>query len=366
MEHVGAVVIGAGVVGLAIARALANAGHAPLILEGEPHFGTWTSSRNSEVIHAGIYYPDGSLKSQLCVAGKAQLYAFCEARGVPYRRCGKLIFARCSEQSGALDTIQANAVSAGVNDLLRLDAAEVIRREPALRCSEALYSPSTGIIDSHAYMLALLGEAEAGDALLVKNTQVSRVERRGECWHVHIKDVDGPALSTPIIVNAAGLNAQAVAAEIDGLDPECVPRLHLARGVYFSYAGRAPFQHLIYPVPEAGGLGTHLTIDMAGSARFGPDVEWIDEIDYSVEPGLYSKFLEAAQAIWPELDPLRLQPGYAGIRPKLSGRGEPAADFRISGPDEHRLPGLVNLFGIESPGLTASMAIADLVEMKLR
>ncbi|HEY6869203.1 MAG TPA: NAD(P)/FAD-dependent oxidoreductase [Novosphingobium sp.] len=365
-ERVGAIVIGAGVVGLAIGRALALAGHAPLILDGEADFGSWTSSRNSEVIHAGIYYPEGSLKARLCVAGKHQLYAFCAARGVPHQRIGKLIFAHDAAQFGELDRIEAAALAAGVTDLQRLDQAGARALEPALACAGALLSPSTGIVDSHGLMQALLGEAEAHGAMLVTNSPVERVSRAGALWQVHLPGEAEPVVSAPILVNSAGLGAQALAAATEGLDPAFVPPLHLARGVYFTHSGRVPFAHLIYPVPEPGGLGTHLTLDLAGQARFGPDVEWIDRIDYTVDPARHAKFAAAAQRIWPGLDPARLQPGYAGIRPKVSGPGEPAADFLIHGPETHRQDGLVNLFGIESPGLTASLAIADRVAELLR
>lgn len=360
-EQVDAIVVGAGVVGLAIARALALAGKPPLILDGEPHFGSWTSSRNSEVIHAGIYYPSGSLKAQLCVQGKEQLYAFCDARAVPYKRLGKLIFAHGEAQLGELDAIVGRAEEAGVRDLRRLDGSEARGIEPALGCAGALLSPSTGIVDSHALMLALLGEAEAHGAMLVTGSGVGRVSRKDGVWNVHLGEDRDAAVASPILVNAAGLGAQQLAERIEALDPLLVPPLHLARGVYFTYSGRVPFSHLIYPVPEAGGLGTHLTLDLAGQARFGPDVEWIDTIDYTVDPGRHHRFAAAAKRIWPDLDGARLQPGYAGIRPKVSGPGEPGGDFVISGPADHGCEGLVNLFGIESPGLTASLAIADMV-----
>ncbi|MBV9841059.1 MAG: NAD(P)/FAD-dependent oxidoreductase [Sphingomonadaceae bacterium] len=360
-ERVDAIVIGAGVVGLAIARALALTGRSPLILDGEPHFGSWTSSRNSEVVHAGIYYPEGSLKARLCVEGKHRLYAFCEARGVAHKRLGKLIFAHGEDQLVELDTIAGHAAGAGVLDLRRLGRTEALALEPALDCAGALLSPSTGIVDSHGFMLALLGEAEAHGATLVASSRVARVSRDGDLWHVHLSAGGEAIVGAPILINSAGLGAQALAEAIESLDVVHIPTLHLARGVYFTYSGKIPFSHLIYPVPEPGGLGTHLTLDLAGQARFGPDVEWIDSIDYTVDPKRVSKFAAAARRIWPALDPDRLQPGYAGIRPKVTGPGEPAGDFIISGPAQHGCEGLVNLFGIESPGLTASMAIADLV-----
>lgn len=365
-DRVDAIVIGGGVVGLAVGRALALAGHAPLILEGEADFGSWTSSRNSEVIHAGIYYPEGSLKARLCVEGKHMLYAFCAARGVPHKQLGKLIYAASADQFGELEKIEAAARAADVNDLVWLDQAAARAIEPELACAGALLSPSTGIVDSHSLMQALLGEAEAHGAMLVTNSPVERISRAGGLWQVHMPGEAEPVVSAPILVNSGGLGAQAIARATEGLDPAFVPPLHLARGVYFTHSGKVPFSHLIYPVPEPGGLGTHLTLDLAGQARFGPDVEWIDAINYTVDPARHAKFAAAAQRIWPALNPDRLQPGYAGIRPKISGPGEPAADFMIQGPAVHGQEGLVNLFGIESPGLTASMAIAAAVVEALK
>lgn len=366
MAQIDAVVVGAGVVGLAVARRLAQAGLEVVIADGESDFGTWTSARNSEVIHAGIYYPPGSLKAMLCVRGKALLYDYCSARDVPHRQCGKLIFAASTDQAPALDAILAAAEGAGVTDLQRLSASDARSLEPMLDCQEALLSPSTGIIDSHAYMRALLADAEAAGAQFARQTRIARLSRCKEGWGIHIESGSGPVVTAPIVVNAAGLTAHLLARQTEGLKRGDVPDVRYARGVYFTYSGRAPFQHLIYPVPVPGGLGTHLTLDMAGMARFGPDVEWIeDDIDYTVDPARHADFLAAARLIWPGIDPDRLAVGYAGIRPKLSGPEEAAADFMISGPDEHGLPGLVNLFGIESPGLTASLAIADVVANKL-
>lgn len=365
MAQIDAVIVGAGVVGLAIARRLAQAGLEAIIVDGEADFGTWTSARNSEVIHAGIYYPPGSLKASLCVRGKALLYEYCAARDIPHKQCGKLIFAATPDQAPALDAIQAAADAAGVADLKRISAGEVGVLEPALACHEALLSPSTGIIDSHAYMRALLGDAEDAGAQFARHTRITRLSRCEGGWGIHLESGSGPVVTAPIVVNAAGLAAHVLARETERLGDEHVPEVRYARGVYFTYSGRTPFHHLIYPVPVPGGLGTHLTLDMAGMARFGPDVEWIDEMDYTVDPARLSKFLAAARLIWPDIDPDRLAPGYAGIRPKLSGPGDPAADFMISGPADHGLPGLVNLFGIESPGLTASLAIAEAVADKL-
>ncbi|HKX21849.1 MAG TPA: NAD(P)/FAD-dependent oxidoreductase [Rhizorhapis sp.] len=365
MTRIGAAVIGAGVVGLAVARRFARLGLETVIVDGEADFGTWTSARNSEVIHAGIYYPIESLKAELCVRGKKLLYDYCYARDLPCRQCGKLIFAATPGQTAALDAILAAAEGAGVTDLRRLDAQEVRSLEPMLGCHEALLSPSTGIIDSHAYMQSLLGEAEDCGAQFARQSRVTGLSRRRDGWGVHIGGEAEPAAIASLVVNAAGLTAHLLARQTQGLASEHVPQVRYARGVYFTYSGRAPFSHLVYPVPVPGGLGTHLTLDMASSARFGPDVEWIEEIDYGVDPARHAGFLAAARLIWPDLDPERLVPGYAGIRPKLSGPGEPAADFWVSGPQDHGLPGLVNLFGIESPGLTASLALADLVAEKL-
>lgn len=364
MPSYDAIVVGAGVIGLAIGRELVRRGLRTLVLDGEQTFGTWTSSRNSEVIHAGIYYEKGSLKEQLCTRGRDMLYNYCLEKGVPHSRIGKLIFAATPDQSSALDQIMAHASDAGVDDLIRLQASEIAAFEPMLTCHEALLSPSTGIIDSHAYMLALLGELESGEGLFVARSPVQRLSRRGSSWAVHLQGYDEPSAIANYIVNAGGLTAHLLALETEDLPKEMVPKVRYARGVYFNY-GKVPFSHLIYPVPVAGGLGTHLTLDMAGMGRFGPDVEWIDRVDYGVDPARRETFITAARAIWHDLDPARMVPGYAGVRPKLSSPGEPAADFLIVGPESHHLPGLVNLFGIESPGLTASLAIAETVAAKL-
>jgi len=356
-----AVVVGAGVIGLSIAQALAEIGKNVLILERNNNFGQETSSRNSEVIHAGLYYPQGSLKAQLCVAGRHKLYEFCEKRHVPHRRVGKLIFAANPDQLTALEAIQSAGAQAGVEDLSWLDPREVKRLEPALSCSAALLSPSTGIISAHDYMMALLGGAEANGAMFVANTEVTYIRRNGSQWLVYIKGESHAVVSTPLLVNAAGLAAQSLATEIEGLGPEHVPALHLARGVYFSCQRKLPVTHLLYPIPVPGGLGTHLTLDLDGRSRFGPDVEWIDAIDYHVDASRRGAFWAAAKLIWPTLEPEDLVPGYAGIRPKIAGPGEPVADFVISTEADHGLPGLVNLFGIESPGLTSSLAIGDYI-----
>lgn len=369
-EQADIIIIGAGVIGLAVARACTQAGLAPLLLDSGESFGHGISSRNSEVIHAGLYYPHESLKARLCVTGRAMLYRYCEERGVPHKRLGKLVVAASEAEVAALDAIERSAQSAGVDDLIRLDAKEAAALEPALTCHQALLSPSSGIIDSHALMLQLLADMENGTrensgGQFVAHCQVTGIARANGLWAVHIEGSDEAAAVSPRVVNAGGLFAHRLAARIEGLSPSHIPQVRYARGNYFTYAGRQPFSRLIYPVPVPGGLGTHLTLDMQGQARFGPDVEWVDEADFTVDPARKPAFLAAAQRFWPGLDPDRLEPGYAGIRPKLSGPGEPAADFRIDGPETHGLDGLVNLFGIESPGLTASLAIAELVLERL-
>lgn len=355
------IVVGAGVVGLAVARAAANAGRAVLLLDGEADFGSWTSSRNSEVIHAGLYYPHGSAKARLCVDGRERLYRYCIERGVPHQRTGKLVFAAATDQRDALVALHDAARANGVEDVILLDARDVARLEPNLVSEGALLSPSTGIVDAHALMLAMLGDAEAEGAIFVPRSKVTSITRHRGDWIVQIEGGPDAKVSAPVVVNSAGLHAQRVAAMTEGLDPSFIPSLYFARGIYFSYSGRVPFSRLIYPLPEPGGLGLHLTLDLAGQARFGPDVEWIDQIDYTVDERRKPSFLAAAQKIWREIDPEKLLPGYAGIRPKLAASGEAPADFVISWPADHGCPGLVNLFGIESPGLTASLAIGAAV-----
>jgi L-2-hydroxyglutarate oxidase LhgO len=361
LDRVEVVVIGAGVVGLAIGRALALAGREVLVLESERHFGTGTSSRNSEVIHAGIYYPAGSLKARLCVEGRRQLYDYCAARGVAHRKLGKLIVATRDEQVDALQSILARALANGVENIAMTDAAEARRLEPQLACVAALHSRETGIVDSHGLMLALLGDLESAGGALACASPFARAERNYSGWVVHTGGEAPFTLAADALVNAAGLQAQEVAARIESLPAEHIPRRHLARGCYFQLAGRAPFSRLVYPVPAPGGLGVHLTLDLGGQARFGPDVEWIDTIDYTVDPRRADSFYAEVREYWPQLPDASLAPAYAGIRPKLSGPGEPAADFVIAGPESHGVPGLVSLFGIESPGLTACLAIGEQV-----
>jgi len=366
MDRVEAIVVGAGVVGLAIGRALALAGREVLVLESERHFGTGTSSRNSEVIHAGIYYPAGSLKARLCVEGRRQLYEYCAARGVAHRKLGKLIVATRTDQLDTLQSILARALANGVENIAPIDAAEALRLEPQLACVGALHSRETGIVDSHGLMLALLGDLESAGGALACASPFDRADRHGAGWIVHTGGESPFALETDMLVNAAGLQAQAVAARIESLPAEHVPTRHLARGCYFQLSGSAPFSRLVYPVPAPGGLGVHLTLDLGGQARFGPDVEWIDTIDYTVDPHRADAFYAEVREYWPQLPDASLAPAYAGIRPKLSGPGEPAADFVIAGPQAHGAPGLVALFGIESPGLTACLAIGAYVERLLR
>lgn len=365
MADVDAVVIGAGVVGLAIARTLAVSGLSVIILERNDAFGQETSARNSEVVHAGIYYPQGSLKAELCVRGKALLYAYCDRMHVPYKRLGKIIFAADASQVEILDSIRCAAKAAGVDDLSPLSPGDVRAREPDLECAAALFSPSTGIVDSHAYMTALLGEAEGHGAQLVCRSPVDRFARVGPNWGLYLTGAPQPDLTCRYLVNAAGLSAHDVTARSTAETGIVAPAVRFARGVYYGYQGRAPFRHLIYPVPVPGGLGTHLTLDMSGGARFGPNVEWIDSIDYSISPTTREHFVAAAQAIWPGMDPSRLVPSYAGIRAKLSGPGEPPVDFRIDDERDHGQSGLVLLYGIESPGLTSSLAIAGQVAARL-
>jgi len=359
MDRVEAVVIGAGLVGLAVARALALAGREVVILEAEEAIGTHTSSRNSEVIHAGIYYPRGSLKATACVAGRRRLYEYCASRGVPHRRCGKLIVATDEAQLHDLHRIRDSAHANGVSDVDFIPKREALAMEPALRVAAALLSPSTGIIDSHALMLAYLGEAEDHGAMLALKSRLERAEVIHSGFRLAVGGADPLQVETRFLINSAGITAPGVARRIDGYPAAAAPRELYAKGNYYSLARRSPFSHLVYPVPEPGGLGVHVTLDLAGQARFGPDVEWVDAIGYEVDPRRAERFYAAIRRYWPGLPDGALAPGYAGIRPKISGPGEPAADFLIQGPREHGVPGLVNLFGIESPGLTASLALAD-------
>jgi L-2-hydroxyglutarate oxidase LhgO len=360
------VVIGAGVVGLAAARALALAGREVIVLEKEDAIGTGISSRNSEVIHAGIYYPKDSLMARYCVAGRRALYAYCDSHGVPYKRCGKLIVAADAAERERLNGIADRAFANGVDDMRVLTAAEAQALEPNLSCTGALLSPSTGIIDSHALMLSYLGEAEDHGAMLALNAPVERIERTADGLSVVTGGPNPMQLDCTLVVNAAGLHATEIAQRIDAMPKERIPTTYYAKGNYYSLAGRSPFSRLIYPVPVPGGLGVHITLDLAGQARFGPDVEWIERIDYEVDPRRADSFYAAVRRYWPGLKDGALTPAYAGIRPKIVPQGAPGQDFIIQGPDEHGVPGLINLFGIESPGLTSSLAIADAVANKAK
>ena len=363
IDSVDCVVIGAGVVGLAVARALALRGREVLVLEGADAIGTGTSSRNSEVIHAGIYYPKGSLKARLCVEGRDMLYAYCESRGIPHRRCGKLIVATSDDQVKALEGIQQRALANGVSDLQWLTRDQARALEPALECVAALLSPSTGIVDSHAFMLSLQGDLEHAGGIVALNSPVAHAEIRDGA--IVLEAADGTRLQARVLINAAGLQAPALASRIRGLDQRHVPEARYAKGNYFVLTGASPFSRLIYPVPEAAGLGVHLTLDMGHQAKFGPDVEWVDSADdLTVDPARGDGFYAEVRRYWPGLRDGALVPGYSGIRPKINGPHEAAADFCIQGPETHGMPGLVQLFGIESPGLTSALALGEYVAEK--
>ncbi len=374
MDGVECVVIGAGVVGLAVARALALAGREVLVLEAQGHYGGGVSSRNSEVIHAGIYYERGSLKGRLCLRGRELLYAYCSERGVPHRRCGKLLVAAREGDLPKLKTIAAQAAANGVDDLRWLTRHQTLSLEPQLDAVAALLSPSSGIVDSHALMTALLGDAENAGALVAFNSPLTGARRVNDAWLISTGGAQSFEMHAHWLINCAGLQAQAVAHSMQGLPPLHIPQRHLAKGHYFALSGRAPFSHLIYPTPVDGGLGTHLTLDMSGAARFGPDVLWLPSapddddsvLDYSVDNQRAASFEADIRRYWPALPAGALHADYSGIRPKLSGPGEPAVDFHISGPAHHGCAGLVQLMGIESPGLTASMAIGEHVQAMLR
>ncbi|MEO8059883.1 MAG: NAD(P)/FAD-dependent oxidoreductase [Burkholderiales bacterium] len=370
METVDAVVIGAGVVGLAVGRALAQHGLETVVLERTNLIGSGTSSRNSEVIHAGIYYATGSLKARLCVQGREALYAYCEAHGVEHRRCGKLLVATNEAQQAKLLQIQRLAARNGVAELRLLGAIETRTLEPELSAVAALLSPSTGIVDSHGVMLAFQGDLERAGGALAWLAPVDSIDARGPVAVLRVGGEAPMELAARVVVNAAGLWAPQVAAGTLGLAPQHVPTAHYAKGNYFSLAARAPFSHLVYPIPQEAGLGVHLTLDLAGQARFGPDVEWITpatpaDIDYSVDASRAAAFEADIRSYWPGLPVGALQPAYSGVRPKLHGAGQAAGDFVLQGPADHGVAGLMNLFGIESPGLTASLAIADEVLRRL-
>ncbi len=368
-EHVNAIVIGAGVVGLAVARELAQCGKEVIILEANQAIGMGTSSRNSEVIHAGIYYPQNSLKARLCVEGKHLLYDFCDSHGVPYKKLGKLIVATSDSQVDALHSIREKAAQNGVDDLVWLDQDSVQKKEPNLNAKAALLSPSTGILDTHAFMLALQGDAEDHGAMLALNSPVLRGEVTQNGITLEVGGDMPMTISADLVINSAGLNAISLAREINGMDKELIPNDYYCKGNYFSLGCKAPFSHLIYPVPENAGLGVHLTLDMGGQARFGPDVQWLedgDNIDYNVDPARGEKFYDAIRRYWPDLQDGDLYADYSGVRPKIQRPGEEARDFLIQGPQDHGILGFINLFGIESPGLTSSLAIAQEVRKQLK
>lgn len=353
------IVIGAGVIGLAIARALAVAGRDVLVLERSAHFGEETSSRNSEVIHAGIYYPKDSLKARYCVEGKHRLYDYCATRHIPHRRCGKLIVATSEEELETLDSLAGKAAANGVDDIECLAREAALNLEPSLNCTAALLSPSTGIIDSHQLMLAYVGEIEDNGGAIAYNTAFERAEKIAEGFAV---TADGTTVRCRNLINSAGLSAQNVAAKINSLSPDHIPTRYLTKGSYFTMTARSPFSRLIYPVPNTASLGIHVTIDLAGQIRFGPDQEWVDHIDYEVDPARCLDFYEAIRRYLPTLPDDSLIPAYSGIRPKVQTPDGAAADFVLSGEPDHDVPGLINLFGMESPGLTASLRIGEAVK----
>jgi L-2-hydroxyglutarate oxidase LhgO len=365
-DNVDCIVIGAGVIGLAVARKMALQGREVLVLEEADAIGTGVSARNSEVIHAGLYYPQGSLKARLCVAGRTLLYDYLNERGINYKRCGKLLVATNEEEEQALDGILEKARINGVDDLSKISQAEALALEPKLSCKSALLSPSTGVLDTHAYMLNLQGDAENNGATFAFLSSVVGGRIEDGTIELDITGVDGTlSLGCKTLINAAGLGAQKVASSIKGFPPELVPPQCLAKGSYFTLNGKAPFSRLIYPIPGKASLGTHYTCDLGGQGRFGPDAQWVDEVNYDVDPARADSFYTAIRRYWPGIEDGALSPAYSGIRPKIQAPGEKTADFIIQDASVHGVNSLVNLFGIESPGLTSSMAIADEVASRL-
>jgi L-2-hydroxyglutarate oxidase LhgO len=358
-------VVGAGVVGLAVARAAAIAGHDVVVAEAASGIGTGVSSRNSEVIHAGLYYPTGSRRAYHCPPGRRMLYDFCASHGVPHRKCGKLVVATNASEIERLAVVHKQAQANGVEGVEIIDAAAAKRLEPALACVSAMHSPETGIIDSHRFMLALRGDLEDHGGMVAFASAIDRLKPRAGGWDAALAGSEPQWLSFDAVVNCAGLGAQRLARATDGYPSERVPRLVLAKGNYFAFAGRPVFSRLIYPVPVPGGLGVHVTLDLAGRMRFGPDVEWIEREDYDVDPSRALAFYQRIRDYWPALPDNSLAPDYCGIRPKLTGPGEAAADFMIEGPAQHGLARIVHLFGIESPGLTCALSIAEEVTASL-
>ncbi|MFN0190441.1 MAG: NAD(P)/FAD-dependent oxidoreductase [Aestuariivirga sp.] len=363
-DKLDAVVVGAGVVGLAIARALALAGRNVTVLERNAGIGMETSSRNSEVIHAGIYYPPGTMKARFCVDGKRRLYQYCRERGIPHNNCGKLIVASKEEQHSKLHKLAETAEANGVMDIKLIDGDKIMALEPEVRGSLGLFSPSSGIVDSHTFMLTLQGDLESAGGIVVLGSELERVDPTDDGFLIHLADSERFTVFASLLVNSAGLSAQSIAAKTTLLRPQHIPPLHLAKGNYFALSGKSPFRHLIYPVPGDGGLGIHATIDLAGRTRFGPDVQWVDDLDYAVDASRGDVFYSVIREYWSDLQDGQLVPDYAGIRPKVERPGGSATDFVIHGHETHGIPGLVNLFGIESPGLTASLAIADYVTQR--
>ncbi len=363
--QVNTLVVGAGVVGLAIARELAQAGRELLLVEAEENFGTVTSSRNSEVVHAGIYYPAGTLKARACVVGKQMLYRYCESKAVPYRRCGKLIVAQEPQHLAKLQVIQKQAEANGVDDLQMLDARQLKQTEPEIRGIAALWSPSTGIVDSHTLMLNLLGDIESAGGLFATHSRVTSGELRKNAHVLNISGEQPCEVRAQNVINCTGLDTASLLACIRGYPSAKIRRLYFAKGDYFALSGNAPFKHLIYPLPEPGGLGIHLTLDLAGQARFGPDVEWVEQPCYDVDASKRDKFVDAIRRYWPGVKERNLHPAYAGIRPKLVAKDKPVADFVIETQEQHGIEGWINLWGIESPGLTASLYLAELVRKYL-
>jgi L-2-hydroxyglutarate oxidase LhgO len=358
-------VVGAGVVGLAVARTFAMSGHDVVVAEKASTIGTGISSRNSEVIHAGLYYPTGSRRAYHCPRSRRMLYEFCESHGVPHRKCGKLVVASSEDELPALEKIFKQAQTNGVEGLSIIDGADANRLEPQLACVAAMHSPETGIVDSHRLMLALRGDLEDHGGAVAFNTVIERLRPSGAGWEAHFGGDNGEPIVVDAVINCAGLGAQSLAGATEGYPSERIPRLVFAKGNYFSFAGRPAFSRLIYPVPVPGGLGVHVTLDLAGRMRFGPDIEWIEQENYDVDAGRANAFYERIRQYWPGLPEKSLVPDYAGIRPKLSGPGEAALDFRIDPPPEHGLKRIVHLFGIESPGLTCALSIAEEVKFYL-
>ena len=359
-------VVGAGVVGLAVARAAAQKGHEVIVAERTGGIGNGVSSRNSEVIHAGMYYPTGSLRAYHCPRGRQMLYEFCASHGVPHKKCGKLIVATEDAELAKMEALLQQGIANGVENFTMIDAREARRREPELHCVAALHSPETGIVDTHQLMIALHGDLEDAGGAIAFETKIDRIALGRSGWTVHHSGGSTGELEVDAVINAASLGAQTLAKDTEGYPLERVPPLHLARGNYFSYAGRPVFSQLIYPAPRGdGGLGTHVTLDLAGRMRFGPDVEWIEAEDYTVNAARAGSFYGSIRRYWPHLPDDSLVPDYAGIRPKVTGPGQTAADFIIEGPAEHGLPGQVHLFGIESPGLTSSLSLAEDVLARL-